>query len=146
MDHEWFSNQLESFEQGWDWFSIQLDNHTELMLFQLRRTDGGIDPYSSGTYVAADGRATHLKRSDFELQPVEFWTSPHTHARYPIRWRVSIPGLKVALDCAAAIPDQELVSEDAAGPTYWEGAVTYSGSASGVGYLEMTGYTKAMRL
>jgi predicted secreted hydrolase len=146
MDHEWFSNQLESFEQGWDWFSIQLDNHTELMLFQLRRTDGGIDPYSSGTYIAADGRATHLKRSDFELQPVEFWTSPQTHARYPIRWRISIPGLKVTLDCTAALPDQELVSEDAAGPTYWEGAVTYSGSTSGVGYLEMTGYSKPMRL
>ena len=146
MDHEWFSNQLESFEQGWDWFSIQLDNNTEFMLFQLRRSDGGIDPYSSGTYVAADGRATHLKRSDFELQPAEYWTSPKTHARYPIRWRVSIPSLKVSLDCAAAIPDQELVSEDAAGPTYWEGAVVYSGSATGVGYLEMTGYTKPMRL
>ncbi|MBZ5617318.1 MAG: carotenoid 1,2-hydratase [Acidobacteriia bacterium] len=146
MDHEWFSNQLEPSQQGWDWFSIQLDNHTEFMLFQLRHTDGSIDPYSSGTHIAADGRATHLKRSDFELQPADYWTSPKTHARYPTRWRITIPELKVALDCAAAIPDQELISEDAAGPTYWEGAVVYSGSATGVGYLEMTGYTKPMRL
>jgi predicted secreted hydrolase len=146
MDHEWFSNQLESYEQGWDWFSIQLDNHTEFMLFQLRRTDGAIDPYSSGTYIDADGRVTHLKRSDFELQPLEYWTSPKTHARYPTRWQVSIPSLKVLLQCSAAIPDQELVSEDAAGPTYWEGAVVYSGSATGAGYLEMTGYGKPMRL
>ena len=25
---------------GWDWFSVQLDNNTELMLFELRRQDG----------------------------------------------------------------------------------------------------------
>ncbi|HLK62081.1 MAG TPA: lipocalin-like domain-containing protein [Bryobacteraceae bacterium] len=146
MDHEWFSNQLESYEQGWDWFSIQLDNHTEFMLFQLRRTDGGIDPYSSGTYIDASGHTVHLKRTDFDLQPVEYWTSPKTRARYPIKWRITIPPLGVSLQCAAAIPEQELVSEDAAGPTYWEGAVTYSGSSSGVGYLEMTGYLSRMKI
>ncbi|HEY2013416.1 MAG TPA: lipocalin-like domain-containing protein [Bryobacteraceae bacterium] len=146
MDHEWFSNQLAADQQGWDWFSIQLADGTELMLFQLRHKDGSIDPYSSGTYIAKDGRATHLKRSEFDLQPAAYWTSPKTGARYPVQWRIRIPGLKIAIDCAAALADQELISEDAAGPTYWEGAVTYSGSAAGVGYLEMTGYTKPMRL
>lgn len=145
MDHEWFSNQMETNQQGWDWFSIQLDNHTEFMLFQLRHTDGIIDPYSAGTYIAADGRATHLKRTDFELQPRKYWTSPKTAARYPTEWRISIPSLHIALDCVAAIPGQELISEDSAGPTYWEGAVTYSGSFPGVGYLEMTGYAHPMR-
>ena len=149
MDHEWFSHQLEANQQGWDWFSVQLDIGAEFMLFQLRRTDGSIDPFSSGTYIAPDRHATHLKRADFALQPVAYWTSPRTRARYPVRWRISIPSLKVTLESAAAIPDQELVDDP--GPTYWEGAVTYSGSvstgsASGVGYLEMTGYTKPMRL
>src|SRR5262249_40995083 len=46
MDHEWFTHQLESSQAGWDWFSIQLDNGTELMLFQLRRKDGAIDEWS----------------------------------------------------------------------------------------------------
>lgn len=146
MDHEWFTHQLEPNQAGWDWFSVQLDNRTELMIFQLRHLDGAIDPYSAGTYVASDGRATHLRRDDFQLQPIEFWTSPKTHARYPIRWRISIPSLKLALECAAAIPDQELVSEDSASPSYWEGAVTYTGSAAGVGYMELTGYEKPMRL
>ena len=63
MDHEWFSHQLAPDQRGWDWFSVQLDNGTELMLFQLRRMDGTIDPYSSGTYIAKDGRSTHLKRA-----------------------------------------------------------------------------------
>jgi predicted secreted hydrolase len=146
MDHEWFSNQLDSSQQGWDWFSIQLADNTELMLFQLRRTDGGIDPYSAGTFIARDGRATHLKRGDFALQPVSYWTSPKTGARYPTRWRIQVPSLKIVLECSAALADQELISEDAAGPTYWEGAVSYSGSSAGIGYLEMTGYAKPMRL
>ena len=50
------------------------------------------------------------------------------------------------LECAAALENQELVSEGESFPSYWEGAVTYSGSARGVGYLEMTGYNRAMRL
>jgi predicted secreted hydrolase len=146
MDHEWFTNQLAPNQAGWDWFSVQLDNDTELMLFQLRHLDGSIDPYSAGTYIDPNGRATHLSRGQFELQPLEFWTSAKTRARYPIRWRITIPSLKLTLECAAALPDQELISEDAAGPTYWEGAVSFSGTARGVGYLELTGYTKPMRL
>ena len=150
MDHEWFTHQLEDFQQGWDWFSIQLGGGgaapTELMLFELRRTDGSLDPYSSGTYIDAEGRATHLKREDFRLEPLEFWTSPRTGTRYPVVWRIAVPSLGVALVCRAATPNQELVSGTGAGPTYWEGAVTYSGSAGGVGYLEMTGYDKRMRL
>jgi predicted secreted hydrolase len=146
MDHEWFTYQLEARQRGWDWFSVQLDSGADLMLFQLRHTDGGIDAFSSGTYIAIDGRGTHLKQSDFHLEALEYWTSPHTGARYPIKWRISVPSLKLTLECNAAIPDQELVADDAATPTYWEGAVTYSGTGRAVGYLEMTGYTRPMRL
>jgi predicted secreted hydrolase len=146
MDHEWFTHQLEDYQQGWDWFSIQLAGRTELMLFQLRRTDGSLDPFSAGTYIRPDGRSTHLKHEDFHLEPLEFWTSPRTRTRYPIAWRVTVPSLGLALVCRAAITNQELAAEEGTGPTYWEGAVTYSGSASGVGYLEMTGYGQRMRL
>jgi predicted secreted hydrolase len=141
MDHEWFSQQLDASQQGWDWFSVQLENGADLMLFDLRHADGAIDPYSSGTFIARDGRATHLKRADFELQPLEYWTSPKTGAKYPVKWRISVPSMGVAVECAAAVRGQELVSEDDSGLTYWEGAVTYSGTSPGVGYLEMTGYS-----
>ncbi|PWU10434.1 MAG: carotenoid 1,2-hydratase [Terriglobia bacterium] len=146
MDHEWFTNQLSEYQAGWDWFSVQLENNTELMLFEIRHLDGSIDPYSAGTFVDRTGKATHLSRAEFELKPLEFWTSPKTGARYPLRWRITVPAQKLVLECAAAVPDQELVSEDASAPTYWEGAVTYRGSANGVGYLELTGYLKPMRL
>ena len=146
MDHEWFTHQLEPDQQGWDWFSVQLDSGADLMLFQLRQAGGAIDPYSSGTYVAPDGRTTHLKRADFVLQPLVWWTSPRTKARYAIKWRVTVPTLHLFLECDAAIPAQELVAEDGSSPSYWEGAVTYTGTSNGVGYLEMTGYDKPMKL
>jgi predicted secreted hydrolase len=144
MDHEWFTNQLSPEQAGWDWFSIQLDNSTEVMLFQLRRKDGSIDPWSAGTYIDARGRAQHLGAQAFRLEPLEFWKSPKTGARYPIGWRIVIPSIGVTLECTAVLPNQELTSED--GPSYWEGAVNYTGSVNGVGYLEMTGYDKPIRL
>lgn len=133
MDHEWFTYQLPSGETGWDWFSIQLDNHTELMLFELRRRDGSIDPYSSGTYVDAAGKSHYLASRDFRLTPLEKWS------RYPIHWRIEIPSLNVQLDCRAVVDNQEIKAAKG-GNTYWEGAVNYSGTFRGVGYLEMTGY------
>ena len=40
MDHEWSTSALGAEQVGWDWFSIQLDDNAELMVFQLRRADG----------------------------------------------------------------------------------------------------------
>ena len=54
--------------------------------------------------------------------------------------------MAVELECAAAVDNQELVAENESTPSYWEGAVSYSGSSRGVGYLEMTGYNRAMKL
>jgi len=153
MDHEWFTNLLGADERGWDWFSVQWDDRTELMLFQVRR-DGGKEPFAAGTYINRDGRATYLKPGDFTLQPLAFWTGPKTHARYPIRWRIDIPRLKLTFDCSAAVPSQEL-AEDGDGNSYWEGAGTYGGGqdvpkgqslSHGIGYLEMTGYAKPVKL
>ena len=146
MDHEWFTHQLDASQVGWDWFSIQLDDGRDLMLFQLRTRNGSIDPHSSGTYVDARGSARHLTAREFSLEPARYWVSPKTKARYPVGWRVRVPSLALDLQCAAVVDGQELVARDAAAPSYWEGAVHYSGTATGVGYLEMTGYDKPVKL
>ncbi len=142
MDHEWFTHQLGKDQTGWDWFSVQLDNQTELMLFQLRRTDGSIDPHSAGTFIDLQGKPRHLTHGEFSLTPESYWRSPRTGARYPVRWQIRVPSLGITLDAQAAMDAQELAAEDKAGPAYWEGAVTYTGSGTGTGYLEMTGYDK----
>jgi predicted secreted hydrolase len=139
MDHEWFSEQLAPGQVGWDWFSVQLDNRTELMLFELRRKDGSIDPYSSGTFVDAIGAAKHLRKEDFSLEPISHWN------KYPIEWRIRVPSLGIDVICKAVIPNQELRTKQGI-TSYWEGAVDYKGTHSGVGYLEMTGYEGAVKL
>jgi|SRR5579871_260707 len=146
MDHEWFTDQIDKQEVGWDWFSVQLNNQSELMLFQLRRKDGSIDPHSSGTYVDREGRPRHLTEKDFSLKPSSYWRSKESNTSYPVTWQIFIPPLSVRLDVHAALDEQELKSRDESMPTYWEGAVTYSGTESGVGYLEMTGYDRPVRM
>ena len=60
MDHEFSSSQLAPYQSGWDWFSLQLDDGQDLMLYVLRHQDGSPDPYSSGTLVDPQGNAQHL--------------------------------------------------------------------------------------
>jgi predicted secreted hydrolase len=145
MDHEFGSNQLRDDQVGWDWFSIQLDNQTELMLYLMRRKDGSVDPYSSGTLVSADGATKHLNIKDYRVDVLERWKSPKSGANYPIKWKVTIPGEDIELEIAPAFHDQELITNRSTRVTYWEGAVQIRGrargnSVGGNGYVEMTGY------
>jgi predicted secreted hydrolase len=152
MDHEFFTHLLDSNQVGWDWLSLQLEDNTELMLFRIRRKDGSFDPFSAGTYVDARGKSTHLRANDFTLQPLpESWTSPVTHAIYPIAWKIAIPKLEIELKTRTALAAQELVGKTKIAPSYWEGAITMEGRRekspfSGVGYLEMTGYDRPVNL
>ncbi len=145
MDHEFFTEPMDGGNVGWDWLSLQLDDHTELMLYRLRRKDGSVDPFSSGTYIDRDGKAMHLALGDFTMMKSgESWKSDKTAATYPLAWKVTIPGLKLQLDMATPLKTQEFVSRF--GPSYWEGAIDISGRRGdapvrGEGYLEMTGYS-----
>jgi predicted secreted hydrolase len=152
MDHEFFTHQLEPDQTGWDWLSIQLEDHTELMLFHIRREDGSIDPYSAGTYVDSGGKTTHLRSSDFKLQPAgRKWTSPLTGAAYPVHWKIAIPKLGIELEAKTPLESQELTGKTRLVPNYWEGAIILTGQRnsqplSGAGYLEMTGYDRRVQL
>ena len=145
MDHEFFTEPPNPTVTGWDWFSIQLDNNEELMIYRLRQKSGEPDSYSSGTYIDSQGTAHFLKASEFSVQPGETWRSDSSGAAYPLAWKISVPSLGLSLAETTALKNQELSSNSALSPTYWEGAVTYSGTMQarpvhGVGYLEMTGY------
>jgi len=146
MDHEFGSNTLPAGESGWDWFSVQLDDGRELMLYRLRRTDGSVEPLSSGTWIERDGHATHLPLSAWNVTARASWKSPHTGATYPARWTVRIPGRDLELELTPVLADQELVFGGPIGVVYWEGSVRVRGreherSVTGQGYVELTGYT-----
>jgi predicted secreted hydrolase len=112
------------------------------MIFQIRLKGGGRDPFSHGTWIDAEGKATPVRNEDFELVPGREWRSKETGGSYPVEWRVSIPKLELDLRVRAALDGQEL---DLQPISYWEGSVRAEGvrggsGVSGRGYLEMTGY------
>ena len=147
LDREWATNQLTAQQAGWNWFSLQLDDGTELMLYQMRLRGGGLDPNSSGTFVARDGTVQHLSREDYTLTPIKEWRSKQTGGSYPIAWRLTVPKLGLEARIATPLTAQELVLQPVA---YWEGLIGIEGTRGGDqaikghGYMELTGYAGAL--
>ena len=145
MDHEFGSDQMRNTHTGWDWFSVQLSDGRDLMLYRLRTVDGRVDSSSSGTLVEADGSTRTLARYEFDTGSLGQWLSPHTGGRYPSGWQVRVPAASLALRLEPTVADQELVAPTMGGVAYWEGSVRVSGTSagqpvSGQGYVELTGY------
>ena len=141
LDREWSTSALGPEQSGWDWFALQLDDGRDVMFYRLRRKDGGVDPFSKGMLVAADGSARVLRWNEVDLQPLGAWTSPRTGDRYPAGWRLRVPTEQMDLTVTPKIADQEMRLT----VRYWEGAVAVGGHAgdqavAGQGYLEMTRY------
>lgn len=143
-DHEYSTSVLGEGAVGWDWLSLQFEDGGALMLFQIRRADGSLEPAGSGTLVDPDGRTRALSQSDWTLTTGATWRSPQTGAVYPIEWTLVAPGLDLTLTGQAKMPNQELTLTAGA---YWEGAVRFSGRLgdrpiAAAGYIEMTGYAE----
>jgi predicted secreted hydrolase len=148
MDHEFSTAPLEPGLVGWDWFSLQLSDNTEIMIYLLRQKDGKLNPASSGTYIRSDGKTKHLFSHDIEVTVTDTWNSPNSGAVYPARWRLKVPLLFMDLNIAPNLADQEMITDESTGVTYWEGSVSIRGSSgqsqiNGQGYVELTGYAKA---
>jgi predicted secreted hydrolase len=138
MDHQW-GNFVVSARGGWDWYSLQLDDDTDLMLYVVR-TPVGDTSAVYGSYVSAEGHVQNLPAGAVTASAVGTWTSPHTGAVYPSGWQLTLLDGR-HLTIAPQLQDQELYFPDTPGLLpYWEGAVTVSGDTPGVGYVELTGY------
>ena len=150
MDHEFGTSQLADDQVGWDWFSLQLENGEELMLYQIRHRDGSVDGNSSGTIVGADGGTSHLRIDQFNVESFRDWESDETGAVYRLDWEVEIPGENTRLRVTPLMDNQEMVTMRSTGFPYWEGAVDVEGiwrgePVSGRGYVELTGYGDGYR-
>jgi len=149
MDHEFGSSMLTPEQVGWDWFSLQLDDESDLMLFHLRQKDGSAEP-TFGTLVRPDGHVVELAGRSISISTTETWTSPRSPAKYPSAWNVEIPSEGISLNVAASVADQELVTGGSTAITYWEGAVHIKGTRNGRtvrgrGYVELTGYAHSLK-
>jgi predicted secreted hydrolase len=143
MDHQW--GNFETFQDGgWDWFALQLEDGTDVMLYLIRNLDGEI-LLVDGSIVDPDGALTVLRDGDFTVTPTGEWTSPQTGTTYPSGWEIAIPSRELSLTVAPTLPDQELDTRPTTGVIYWEGEALVSGTSrgepiAGLGYVELTGY------
>ena len=150
MDHEFGSNQLQDYQLGWDWFSVQLDNQTELMLYIIRNKGGKPDPTSSGTFVYPDGRTEHLRLETFAIEALGSWKSRKSATTYPSGWLITVPREELELRLMPTVKDQELTTRKSTLVNYWEGSVSVEGRLKGKdvhgrGYVELTGYDEKSR-
>ena len=151
LDHEWSDSLLDPDAVGWDWIGMNLFNGDSLTAFRLRRADGSAVWAGGSWREAALGNeplgAEIFDASRVAFEPLRWWTSPHTQARYPVEWRVNTPaGVFIV---RALVDDQELDSRQSTGTVYWEGLsdlLGENGQPLGRGYLEMTGYAQRLVL
>ncbi len=140
MDREWSSSALAADQAGWDWFALQLSDGSDLMFYNIRKTDGRQDEHSAGTWVDSAGNVEHIDREDIEIVVDERWQSP-AGGSYPSRWSLYLPRKDLRLTVQPVMDDQELFTT----VRYWEGAVDVEGerfgrAIEGRGYVELTGY------
>jgi predicted secreted hydrolase len=130
MDREWSSQSLAPDQKGWDWFSLHLASGDELMLFRFR----GRRDYLSGNWIARDGTTSLLAADDIALEPLA--QTAIGDKSLPTRWRVKVKSRGLDVETTPLNPKSWM----GANFSYWEGPISFSGSQSGEGYLEMTGY------
>src|SRR5262249_10254667 len=145
--HEFGSSQLSGGQVGWDWFSVALDDGSDLMLYRLRRAGDVTDGSSAGTFRDGDGRRRVLLAADFATERTREWTSPRTGVRYPAGWTLRVPDEDLVLTVEPLLPDQELLTPASTGVTYWEGPCRFTGTragrpVSGRGFVELVGYDR----
>jgi predicted secreted hydrolase len=118
LDREWSTSALNEEQGGWDWFSMQLNDNTEIVYFQLRYKDGSVYPYNEGLIVNDDSSTVKLETGDIVLTVLDTWKSS-SGVTYPVKWQAEVSPLGKTLIVEAAFNGQELDLST----RYWEGAV-----------------------
>src|SRR5579863_8563528 len=116
-----------------------------MMIYLLRDAVGHITTTYIG-YILPNGQEQLLPASDLHATVLNHWKSPITGANYPSGWQLTLnaPQLQASLTLQPEMKNQELVVYQSTDNSYWEGAVSISGSSqgkniSGEGYVELTG-------
>jgi predicted secreted hydrolase len=147
----WFDHQWGDFiavgAGGWDWFAVNLDDGTDLVVSRIRDANGDY-PFAYGEIRGPDGRQRHLSAADIEATVAGRWTSPSTGATYPAGWQLEIPSEGLVVDLSPTIAGQELDTRPTTGVVYWEGSQVVRATRAGTplggeAYVELTGYGPA---
>jgi predicted secreted hydrolase len=127
FDHQWGGFTIDPTALHWDWFSCRFDDDTELMLYRFR------DGHESGTAVDRAGHGTLV--SSFTATPGA--RTLHAALRsWPLDWTLSVPSRRLHVKLHAIVADQ--LFRSIVLPTFWEGAVTATGTKTGICFVEET--------
>jgi len=132
MDREWSSQPLASDQTGWDWLSLHLTSGEKLMLYRLRQKDGHNDLF--GNWIEPDGHSIEIASAANSMTPTVL--TDVEGRKVPTGWNIVIPAHGLRIE---TVPLNAKSWMGTSFP-YWEGPISFRGSHSGVGYLEMTGY------
>lgn len=143
LDHEWSSHYLDKQAAGWDWVGLNMDDGGALMAFRMRSKAGGV-LWAGATYRDKEGRVTLIPPHDILFEPSRRWTSPRSGTTYPVAMELRVG--RISLQLEPLMEDQELDGRKTTSALYYEGAVLarQNGRVTGRGYLELTGYNRAM--
>ncbi|MEW9798952.1 lipocalin-like domain-containing protein [Alteromonas sp. CYL-A6] len=132
FDHEWTSELARDEALGWDWLSLHLDDERKVMVFRMHTA--GASPFVTGTLINAAGDYRTLDADEVTFLPDGYETiNGHT---MPVRWQLSLPREGIDVQIAPFKPGQYNTGQF----PYYEGRVEVSGTHTGSGFLELTGY------
>ena len=128
LDREWGSQMLADDQEGWDWFSLRLNEDTALMVYRIRSDQ---QDYVYGSLMQSNGEIQTLSASEIKLTE-----RSKTSSAYPQSFSIEIAKEGIKLD-VNVVNNKQIMRF---GIEYFEGMLTFSGSHEGDGFLEMTGY------
>lgn len=130
LDREWSSQPLAADQAGWDWVSLTFADGAKLMGFRLR----GAEDYVSGTWITPAGKAEPIAPGALRFEALE--ETEVKGRQIPTTWQLTWPERALNVTLQALNPNAYMETLF----PYWEGPILVSGSHTGRGYLEMTGY------
>jgi predicted secreted hydrolase len=144
LDHEWSSSLLMPGAVGWDWIGINLLNGGSIMAFRIR-DQAGKTLFSEWDHRDQKGQILE-RHSNAIWEAIGQWNSPHSLANYPKSFLIRVGNQELRLK--TLMEDQEVDARASTGGFYYEGAVEMiqNQAVIGRGYLELTGYSQAVKL
>ena len=144
----WIDRQYGNFNpftgEDYEWFSIKLDNGTDLNLWNIFNASREIpnDPkYKILSAYVDENQSTQYTIDDFEIERLEYFFTPDNLKNYSKKWRLTSASKNIDLIITSNYQDSE-VNITELSFRFFEGATTISGTidgnpVSGVGFAEL---------
>jgi predicted secreted hydrolase len=137
FDHLW--GDFTTVNKSWDWFSLQLDDGVDLMLYQIRDKAGNPERFEGS--ITEQGITEVLKDKDFVIKAGKKWRSDKTGISYPVVWDIKVPKKNIDITIKSNVENGEIDARLSTYNVYWEGAVRVEGTHTGKGFMELSGYS-----